>query len=968
MARKGRYQPAMSLNPRYALLALPFLLAAPAPLWSQAAPKKAPAAAAPTPVAIDKTPWLYKDSDVPQDPDWRFGTLPNGVRYAVRKNGVPPGQVSVRVRIDAGSLMEQESERGFAHLIEHLSFRGSAQVPDGESKRVWQRLGVTFGSDSNATTTPVSTVYKLDLPSATEASLDQSISILADMMDHPNITQAALAAERPVVLAEQRERVRPQDRIGDATLALYFAGQLMAVRPVIGTVETLNGATPATIQAFHDRWYRPERATVIISGDLDPALFERMVAKHFADWQGNGPATPSPDFGKPEATGPSSVSVSEASVPPMVSMAVLRPWTVLQDTIVFNQERMIDFVAVRLINRRLESRARSGASYITASADLSDVARSANLTSVQILPLGDDWETALKDVRSVIADAIAAPATQAEIDREVAEIDSGMRNSVATAPVEAGSKKADDLVEALDINETVTTSALSYGMFQEAVAKKLFSPDRVLAASRKIFTGTATRALVNTRTPDATAQTKLAAALEAQVVGAGGRSDQAAVSFDQLPRLGKPGTVQTRAVALDDPKIEKVVFANGVNLLLFQNPGEVGRVYVRVRFGQGRNALPANKPSVAWAGDIALMPSGVGSFGQEEIDRLTGSRQIQLSFGMDDDAFALGGTTTAEDLEDQLKLIAAKLAFPGWDPKPVARARAVVLAGYPGMDASPDSVLARDLESLLHDGDPRWGTPTLAEIQALDAKSFRKLWEPLLASGGIEIQIYGDMQSEAAIASVANTFGALKPRKVSTAPAPAVRFPPHNSTPVVRYHEGQPNQAAAVIAWPTGGGTDDIRESRKLEILAAVFRDRVLDKLRSEAGVSYSPNVASQWPMGQPGGGRLVALSMLPPDKTDFFFQLARDIAADLVARPLEVDELRRAIQPLGQMLVRRSSGNMFWMQQTSGGAFDPKLFAALPRVLQDLSDTTPGELQVLAAKYLRPDKDWTFVVVPKAK
>ena len=99
--------------------------------------------------------WLYKGSDLVQDKDWRFGTLPNGLRYAVRRNGVPPGQVAVRVRIDAGSLHETDSERGFAHFIEHLSFRGSEYVPDSEAKRIWQRFGATFGSDSNAQTTPV---------------------------------------------------------------------------------------------------------------------------------------------------------------------------------------------------------------------------------------------------------------------------------------------------------------------------------------------------------------------------------------------------------------------------------------------------------------------------------------------------------------------------------------------------------------------------------------------------------------------------------------------------------------------------------------------------------------------------------------------------------------------------------------------------------------------------------------------
>ena len=64
------------------------------------APRSAVAAQATPAVKVDPTAWLYKGSDLPHDPAWVFGTLPNGLRYAVRKNGVPPGQVSIRVRID----------------------------------------------------------------------------------------------------------------------------------------------------------------------------------------------------------------------------------------------------------------------------------------------------------------------------------------------------------------------------------------------------------------------------------------------------------------------------------------------------------------------------------------------------------------------------------------------------------------------------------------------------------------------------------------------------------------------------------------------------------------------------------------------------------------------------------------------------------------------------------------------------
>lgn len=231
----------------------------------------------------DDIPWLYKNSDIPVDRSWTFGELDNGMRYAVKRNGVPPGQVSIRLRVDAGSLMETEEEQGFAHFMEHLTFRGSTHVPDGEAKRVWQRLGATFGSDSNAETTPTQTVYKLDLPNATEASLDESLKILSGMVRSPGLSVTAVNAERPVVLAELREGAGPQMKVQNATRELFFAGQRLANRAPIGTVETLSAATPRMLQLFHQRWYRPEQTVIVIAGDGDPALFEALLNKHFSN-------------------------------------------------------------------------------------------------------------------------------------------------------------------------------------------------------------------------------------------------------------------------------------------------------------------------------------------------------------------------------------------------------------------------------------------------------------------------------------------------------------------------------------------------------------------------------------------------------------------------------------------------------------------------------------------------------------
>ena len=177
-----------------------------------------------------QTPWLYENSDVPVDASWTFGVLENGLRYAVKKNVVPAGQVSIRVRVDAGALHEEDNELGFAHLMEHLAFRGSEHVPDGEAKRIWQRFGVSFGSDSNAQTTPTQTVYKLDLPNASPASLDESLKLLAGMVRAPNVSESALNAERAIVQAELRESAGAGMDLGEAMRRHAFQGQRLANR------------------------------------------------------------------------------------------------------------------------------------------------------------------------------------------------------------------------------------------------------------------------------------------------------------------------------------------------------------------------------------------------------------------------------------------------------------------------------------------------------------------------------------------------------------------------------------------------------------------------------------------------------------------------------------------------------------------------------------------------------------------
>ena len=970
-----------------AILLAPLVLVQPL-LAQQTAPPPAPTTVqtpppVPAPRALQtkgEVPWLYRGSDVPVDDKWLFGEMKNGLRYAVRRNSVPPRQVSIRVRIDAGSLHENDSEQGFAHLLEHLLFRESKYLGQAEAISAWQRLGATFGSDANAETSPTHTAFKLDIPNIDQAKLTESFKLLSGMIREPVLNDDNVAAERPIVLAEKRERGGAGQRMADLTRQTFFAGQRLATRNPIGTDATLNAANGQAVKAFYDRWYRPENTVIIVAGDADPVVLAGLVEQWFGDWQGTGKPGVAPAFGDPvppadaqaaaapsAPIGPLAVGV-EPDLPRSLTYAVMRPWRQVEDTIVYNEGLLLDAVAQAIINRRLESRARGGGSFLYAQVQQDDVSRSTDATFVTFAPLSADWQAALADVRSVIADALTNPPTQEEIDREVAEFDVAFANAVEQESVQSGSTLADNLVSAVDIRETVAAPKVVLDVFRGM--KPRLTPAEVLARTRALFEGTVTRSVYIT--PNAgeadVAALRLALASEAKVDGSARLAAQT-IAFGDLPAVGAPGTIAEQR-PLGVLEIEQVDFANGVKALVWANDAEPGRVTVRVRFGAGYRAFDKESAVYAALGEAALVGSGLGELGQNEIDRLATGRKFGFDFAIDDAVFTLTAQTRSEDVNDQLYLFAAKLAMPRWDKDPVIRAKAAAELAYGTYSTSPGGVLNRDLEYLVTGGDPRFATPDPAALQAVTPEGFRAVWEPLLKQGPIEVLVFGDFDNAAVIEQLRLTFGALPPRE-AIAPEVAARVPsfaPTTAKPTIVTHRGDANQAAAVVAWPSGGGTASLRESRQLEILTQLFNNRLLEALREQAGASYSPQVFSSWPADLASGGRITALAQLEPEFVPVFFAEADKIAKDLATNPPTADELARVTEPLAQQIKRASTGYQFWLYNLEGATGDPRRVELLGSLLADYSQTSPQVMQFLAERYLAKSVPFRLAIIPEGQ
>jgi zinc protease len=499
--------------------------------------------------------------------------------------------------------------------------------------------------------------------------------------------------------------------------------------------------------------------------------------------------------------------------------------------------------------------------------------------------------------------------------------------------------------------------------------KDKLTPERLLASTQMLFSADVTRLMVSSPNPIPDADNRALAALIASVAAdTSARLSGNTLGFAALPQLGAPGKLVAEET-LPRWDVTRLELSNGVRALLYPNKAESGQIRVLVRFGRGYQAVHPDKGDLLWAGPLVLPENGIGNIKRTEIDQMVNGRRIELNFSVDDDAFQFGANTRPDDLADQLVLIATKLEHPGWDAAPVERAKALATSGYASFEMSATSVLQRDLEYLLRNKDARWKSATPAEVSKIDAAKFESYWQPLMAQGPVEVLLFGDFDKAVAVSALEKSFGAMAPRAPLPvlAAASELRFPAPTATPVRLMHRGASDQSAAVVAWPTGGGIRGITEGRQLEILAAIFRDRLFERFRAEQAASYSPDMAANWPIDFNSGGYLMAYTQVNPADVDRFFAFAEAVATDLIANPVSADELQRAVEPAKQGIERAASGNTFWLNQLKGAAYDPERFVALGRLYSDYNDVTPAILQTLAKRYFVKDNAWKLVVAPQS-
>jgi zinc protease len=214
-------------------------------------------------------------------PEVRSGTLENGLRYYVRRNGKPEDRIQLRLVVNAGSAEEEESQRGLAHFVEHMAFNGTDKYAKHAIVDYLERTGMRFGPDINAYTSFDETVYKLDLPTDEQGTVEKGLDILKEWAFHIAFNPEEVEKEKGVIVEEWRLGRGARARMRDTYWPVMMRGSRYAERLPIGKMEVVKKSSPEDLRSFYQRWYRPDNMAVIAVGDADPQEITELIEKRF---------------------------------------------------------------------------------------------------------------------------------------------------------------------------------------------------------------------------------------------------------------------------------------------------------------------------------------------------------------------------------------------------------------------------------------------------------------------------------------------------------------------------------------------------------------------------------------------------------------------------------------------------------------------------------------------------------------
>jgi zinc protease len=783
------------------------------------------------------------DSLLPVDSAVTVGRLSNGLRYYIRANQRPVNRAELRLVVNAGSVLEDDDQRGLAHFVEHMAFNGTTHFAKQELVDYIESIGMRFGADLNAYTGFDETVYQLQVPTDSANTLTRAFQILEDWAHGVTFDTAEIRKERGVVLEEWRLGRGAGQRMLDRHLPVLFQGSRYAERLPIGTRECIQQCPGAAIRRFYTTWYRPDLMAVVAVGDFDPKRIEQLIRERFGAIPPASRAPARTLAPVPARTAPAvSIAADPEATSTSLSVYLIRPARP-GGTVGGWRENLLENLAGDMLNERLwELTQKPDPPFIRAGAGQSGLVRSAEAFTFGAAVVDTGVRRGLEAILTEIERAGRHGFTEAELDRARSDYLRGLEQAYD----ERDKTESDALVGEL-VSHFLTGEGIP-GIGYEYHQARALLPGVTVAdldsLVRRWLLGGSPVILVNT--PE---KNRAAIPSPEELLGL-----FAAVKGNPIAPYAE--TVSDGALVPEPPAPGMIVaerkdsvlgttewkLANGATVILKPTDFKADELLFQASSPGGLSLAPDSLLNTARFAAQVVNLSGVGGFSAVDLQKKLAGKAVSLSPYIGSYEQGLGGQASPRDAATLFQLAYLYFTAPRLDPGAVTAFMGNLRASLANRSASPDAAFQDTLSVTLSQHHP-WSKPlSSAVVDELRPGAALAFYQQRFATAnGFTFVLVGTFSPDSIRPLVEQYLASI----------PGSGAPGRNGDPGIRPPAGvvertvrkglEPRSQTALVF--TGPAEVSLGERWILNAMGEVLQIRLREELREELSGTYSVSV-----------------------------------------------------------------------------------------------------------------------------
>jgi zinc protease len=654
---------------------------------------------------------------LPTDPFLTKGTLPNGLTYYIRSTKALPKKAEMVLINKAGSVLETDAQRGYAHLISHLALKGTTEVTEGQLVDLLKLTKNNLKADSNAVSNYDESVYRLTVPTDTADAVNKGLNLLAGWAGNMTFDPAKVNVARTAVLEELKSGANVmKERLDKSALPFLLNNSRYALRNPKGEEAVITAADAATLKSFYIDWYRPDLQAIIVVGDVDVKQVETLIKNNFSALK--NPANPKPltPFSITPVTGTQIKFVTDKDLPYVVTQVVItHPQTVAKNTTSYMQNVQLNLFNEMLAARIDELKQQSNSPFLFAQAGYNSFIGKQDAFIALAISNARGIDTAIKTLASEIERIRKFGFVSTELERAkqngLSQISYEYQQRDNILP---GSIAAEYQRNFLS-GSTVTGTSYKYNYYLDniskidlaamnALAAKLLTQNRIVL----IQVPESEKALLPTEQELRTWFTTGGTALKAY-------EDNASIPLmEKLPVAGKVTSIKTDSTVL----ITNVTLSNGVKVILKPTQFQQGQIIMNgFAFGGTSLASDQDFPSADLAARVVSM-SGVAGFSQTQLERMLRNKSVNIAPYASDVLHGFTGFTSSADFETAIQLLHLYFTQPRKDAAAWQSIISQTKAALVLRAVEETSVLQDTANAILNGYNKRGMTTTIAQLNA----------------------------------------------------------------------------------------------------------------------------------------------------------------------------------------------------------------------------------------------------------